>query len=129
MFLHFCKQTFNISHVCISQNVKGNLMRNLQLIIFTWTRRYWQIFKSALVCVPLKKVFVKVTYLVKSVQSNIYVFIFCHSHKKLLCNSKQHWIISTLLSVRKQVVLYVLWMKWLWWLFWRKKLFDVISLQ
>ena len=40
---------FTISHVRISQKVKGVLMWNLQYIIFVWRRRNWQIFKSALV--------------------------------------------------------------------------------
>ena len=44
-----CKQTFHISHVHISQKVKDVLMWNLKHIIFIWSRRYWQIFKSALV--------------------------------------------------------------------------------
>ena len=39
---------FHISHVRISQNVKGVLMRNLWHIIFMWRWRYWQILKSAL---------------------------------------------------------------------------------
>ena len=39
----------HISHVRISQKVKGVLMWNLQHIIFISRRRYWQIFKSALV--------------------------------------------------------------------------------
>ena len=43
------KQTFHISHVRISKNVKDALMWNLALIIFMWRRTYWQIFKSALV--------------------------------------------------------------------------------
>ena len=49
MFLNICKQTFHKSHMRISQKVKGVLMWNLQHIIFIWRRRYWQIFKSALV--------------------------------------------------------------------------------
>ena len=49
MFLNVCKQTFHISHVRISQKVKGVLMWNLQHVIFKWRRRYCQIFKSALV--------------------------------------------------------------------------------
>ena len=36
-------------HVGISQKVKSVLMWNLQDIFFIWRRRYWQIFKSALV--------------------------------------------------------------------------------
>ena len=44
-----CKQTFHISHVHISHKVKYVLMWNLKHIIFRWSRRYWQIFKSALV--------------------------------------------------------------------------------
>ena len=44
-----CKQTFHISHVHISQKVKDVLMWNLKHIIFIWSRRYWLIFKSALV--------------------------------------------------------------------------------
>ena len=43
------KQTFHISNVRISQKVKGVLTWNLQHIIFMRTRRYWQIFKYALV--------------------------------------------------------------------------------
>ena len=49
MFLNVYKQTFHISHVHISQKVKGVLIWNLQHIIFIWRRRYWQIFRSALV--------------------------------------------------------------------------------
>ena len=49
LILNVCKQTFHISHVRISQKVKGVLMWNLQHIIFIWRRRYCQIFKSALV--------------------------------------------------------------------------------
>ena len=33
-FLNVCVGTFHISHVCISENVKGVLMRNLRRIIF-----------------------------------------------------------------------------------------------
>ena len=49
MFENVCKQTFHISHVHISQKVKGDLVWNLWHIIFIWSQRYWQIFKSALV--------------------------------------------------------------------------------
>ena len=49
MFLNVCKETFHISHVRISQKVKGVLMWNLRHIIFIWRQRYWQIFKCALV--------------------------------------------------------------------------------
>ena len=49
MFLNVCKETFHISHVLISQKVKGVLMWNLRHIIFIWIQRYWQIFKCALV--------------------------------------------------------------------------------
>ena len=42
--LNLCNQTFHISHVLISQKVKGVLMWKLQHIIFIWRRRYWQIF-------------------------------------------------------------------------------------
>ena len=49
MFLNVCKQTFHISQVRISRKVKVVLMWNLQHIILIWRRRYWQIFKSALV--------------------------------------------------------------------------------
>ena len=54
MFLNVCKQTFHISHVCTLQKVKDVLMWNLRHVIFRWRRRFWQIFKSALVNVPLK---------------------------------------------------------------------------
>ena len=54
LFLNVCKQTFHISHVHISQKVKGVLMWNLWHIIFIWRPRYWQIFKSALVWKILK---------------------------------------------------------------------------
>ena len=47
MFLNVCKQTFHMSHGCISQKVKDVFMWNFQHIIFIWKRRYWQIFKSA----------------------------------------------------------------------------------
>ena len=43
LFLNVCKQTFHISNVDISQNVKDVLMWNLQHVIFMWRRRYWQI--------------------------------------------------------------------------------------
>ena len=46
IFLLFC--CFWIIHL-ISQNIKGVLMWNIRFIIFMWRRRYWQIFKSALV--------------------------------------------------------------------------------
>ena len=36
MFLNVCKQTFHISHVRISQKVKGVKMRNFQNIIFIY---------------------------------------------------------------------------------------------
>ena len=49
LFLNVCKQTFHISHVRISQELKGILMWNLKHIVFILRRRYWQIFKSALV--------------------------------------------------------------------------------
>ena len=48
MLLNFCKQTFHISHVRISQSVKGVLVSNFRYIIFMWKRRYWKIFKFAL---------------------------------------------------------------------------------
>ena len=51
MFLNVCKETFHVSHVHASQKVKDILMWNVQHIIFMWRRRYWQIFKSALVYV------------------------------------------------------------------------------
>ena len=44
-----CKQTFHIPHVCISKKIEGVLMLNIQHIIFIWRRRYWRIFKFALV--------------------------------------------------------------------------------
>ena len=43
------KQTFGTSYVHISQKVKDVLLWNFQHIIFVWRRRYWKIFKSALV--------------------------------------------------------------------------------
>ena len=49
MFLNVCKQIFYISHLRLSQKVKGVLMWNLQHNIFIWKRRYLQISKSALV--------------------------------------------------------------------------------
>ena len=49
LFLNVCKQPFHITHVCISQKVKSLLVWNLQHIVFIWKRRYWHIFKSALV--------------------------------------------------------------------------------
>ena len=49
MFLYVCKQTFRISKVCISQKVKGVIMRNLRgTIFFMWRRMYCKIFISAL---------------------------------------------------------------------------------
>ena len=53
LFLNVCKQTFDTSHVRISQQVKGVLMWNLQHIIFISRQIYWQIFKSAF-SVPFK---------------------------------------------------------------------------
>ena len=47
--LNICEKTFYISSKRISQKVKGVLMWNLQHFIFIWRRRYWQIFKYALV--------------------------------------------------------------------------------
>ena len=47
-FRNVCKQTFHISHVRISQKVKGVTMTNLRHIIFMWRRRYQEISKSAL---------------------------------------------------------------------------------
>ena len=41
-FSMFVNKTFHISHVRISQNVKGVLMWNLWPTIFMWRRRYWQ---------------------------------------------------------------------------------------
>ena len=49
LYLNVCKQTFHVSHVRISQNVKCILLRNLRYIIFMRRRRCWRIFKSALV--------------------------------------------------------------------------------
>ena len=49
LFLNVCKQTLHISQVRRSQNVKDVIMWNPRQIIFMWRRRYWQIFKSALV--------------------------------------------------------------------------------
>ena len=40
LFLNVCKQTFDISHVRVSQNVKDVLTLNLQHIIFMWRQRY-----------------------------------------------------------------------------------------
>ena len=40
------KQTFHISHLRISQNVKGVLMWNLRITVFMWRQRYWEIFIS-----------------------------------------------------------------------------------
>ena len=48
LLLNVCKQTFHISHLRVSQKVKGILMWNLQHIIFIWRRRYWQVFIFAL---------------------------------------------------------------------------------
>ena len=48
IFVNFFFETLHMSHVRLSQNVKGVLMRNLWHIIFLWRRRYWQILKSAL---------------------------------------------------------------------------------
>ena len=49
LFWNVYKQIFHISHVHISQNVKGALLRRFQHIIFMWRWKYWQISKSALV--------------------------------------------------------------------------------
>ena len=46
-FVHF-SATLHISHVRLSQDVKGVLKRNLWHIISMWRQRYWQILKSAL---------------------------------------------------------------------------------
>ena len=40
------KQTFHISHVCISLKVKGVLMWNLQHVIFVWRQRCWLILRK-----------------------------------------------------------------------------------
>ena len=48
------KQSFQISHVRVSQNVKGVLMFNLRHIIFTRRQIYWQVCIS----VPLKELLV-----------------------------------------------------------------------
>ena len=53
MFLNICKQTFHISHVHISQKVKGVLLQNIQHIIFIWKRRYWKVFQIC-ISVPLR---------------------------------------------------------------------------
>ena len=50
MFLNVYKKIFHISHVRISEIVKGVLMLNLQHTVFIWRPRYWPIFRSALVC-------------------------------------------------------------------------------
>ena len=51
--IFYCFWTFvnkrDISKVRMSQKVKSVLMWNFQHIIFIWKRRYWKIFKSALV--------------------------------------------------------------------------------
>ena len=57
LFLKVFKHTFHLSHVCISQKVKGVLMQNLQHTIFRWRQRYWQIFKSTLVYLQMLKSF------------------------------------------------------------------------
>ena len=45
MFLNVCKQTFYVSHVHISQKVKGVLMWNLQhLCEDSISKRYYKIF-------------------------------------------------------------------------------------
>ena len=53
--MNVCKQTFHISYVRISQKIKGVFMWNLQYIISIWRRRYWQVFKSALVYLEEKQ--------------------------------------------------------------------------
>ena len=56
----------------------------------------------------LKKVSLKGTNLVKSVQSNIYFFIFCHSHEKLLCLKKvMGWKTSCVVCPVNEVTLVV----------------------
>ena len=59
------------THERISQKVKGVLMQNLQRNIFIWRRRYWQIFKSALVYLKstirkiLNKSSLRVSYMIQ----------------------------------------------------------------
>ena len=40
LFLYVCKQSFHISHMRLSQKVKGVVMWNLQHIVFIGRRRY-----------------------------------------------------------------------------------------
>ena len=49
LFPNVCIHTFHISHLHISQKLRSMYMWNLQHIIFIWRRRFWLIFKSALV--------------------------------------------------------------------------------
>ena len=53
MFLNVCKQTFHISYMCISQNVKSVLMWNIWHIIFMWRRRILADFQIS-ISVPLR---------------------------------------------------------------------------
>ena len=48
MFLNVCKNTFHISHVRISQKVKGVLMWNFRHLVFIWRRRCQCTFKIKL---------------------------------------------------------------------------------
>ena len=57
LFLNNSKHTFHIS-LRISQNLKGVLMWKLRQS-FMWRQRYWQIFKSALICISIFKSFKK----------------------------------------------------------------------
>ena len=47
--MNVCKQTFHISHMRISQKVKGILMWNVQQIIFIWR----QILVDCQICISI----------------------------------------------------------------------------
>ena len=55
MLLNVCKQTFHISYMRLSQNVKSVLMRNIWHIIFMWRRRILADFQIC-ISVPLRNV-------------------------------------------------------------------------
>ena len=68
LFLNVCKHTFHIS-LRISQNLKGVLMWKRRHI-FMWRQKYWQIFKSELICISIFK------SVKKTKGNNTFCFIF-----------------------------------------------------
>ena len=71
---------------CAYLRVKGVLMWNLQHIIFIWRRRYWQIFKSALVC--LQPVFL----FCKLIRSPIFAFWYQDDERNIKRGSREQQV-------------------------------------